>query len=99
MNTRLHVVVDREDEQIVQDVKNALNLLCPAFSFSPSREQPSLCHCLDFFGTAVLTEQEIESLLDVLNNDWDGEMDDCCAYGFNTKMFHPHVYYIQFQIL
>ena len=63
MNTRLHVVVDREDEQIVQDVKNALNLLCPAFSFSPSREQPSLCHCLEFFGTAVLTEQEIESLL------------------------------------
>ena len=44
-----------------------------------------------------LNEDEIDDLLSKLNNDWDGENDDCQAYSFNTTMFHPNVYYLQFQ--
>ena len=45
-----------------------------------------------------LEKEQAETLRQTLNNDWDGEFDDCDAYGFNTIMFHPHVYYLQFQI-
>lgn len=98
MLTRLYIVVNQEDEDVVNDVKKTIFDRGFSFSFSPSREQPSLADCLDFFGTADLNEKEIDDLLDYLNNDWDGQKDDCSAYGFNTKMFHPDVYYIQFQI-
>ena len=54
-------------------------------------------NCLEFYGSATLDSNEIESLLSQLNNDWDGENDDCQAYSFNTTMFHPNVYYLQFQ--
>ena len=99
MRVSLHVIVDQEDEAIVEIVKEEINHLCSAFTFSPSRPQPSLRNCLEFYGSATLDSNEIESLLSQLNNDWDGDMDDCCAYGFNTKMFHPNGYYLQFQIL
>ena len=99
MRTRLYVVVDREDETVVDEVKDSIHSICSAFSFSPSREQPTLRDCLDFYGTAEISDEEIDTLLKFLNNDWDGEREDCSAYGFNTKMFHPRVYYIQFQIM
>lgn len=99
MRIRLHVVVDIEDESIVDEVKKDIQKIYKSFSFSPSREQPSLRNCLEFYGTADINQEEIEHLLSQLNNDWEGEIEDCCAYGFNTKMFHSHVYYLQFQIL
>ena len=40
----------------------------------------------------------IDRNLDQLNNDWDGEVDDCIAYGFNTKMFDSLVYHLNFQL-
>ena len=48
---------------------------------------------------AKTDNQEINDLLDVLNNDWDGDHYDCDAYGFNTKMFDENVYYLQFQTI
>ena len=98
MIVRLYTVVDREDETVVEEVKEAIRNIEPAFSFSPSREQPSLAGCFEFYGTADLSSEKIQNLLAILNNDWDGDQQDCCAYGFNTKMFHPRVYYLQFQI-
>ncbi len=95
MKFRLYVVVDREDENIVEEVKSELLKFDSSLSFSPSREQPSLAGCLEFYCTG---HGDVDSLLEVLNNDWDGDSEDCSAYGFNTKMFHPHVYYLQFQI-
>ena len=52
---------------------------------------------VEFYATSDLSEDEIDDLLSKLNNDWDGENDDCQAYSFNTTMFHPNVYYLQFQ--
>lgn len=98
MLIRLHVVIQTEDQEIEQDVKNKLSLICPQLSFSPSREQPSLANCLEWYATANLNDKEITDLLSKLNNDWDGEKEDCSAYGFNTRMFHDSVYYLQFQI-
>lgn len=97
MKIRLHVVVDEEDDAIVELVQNALNEICSKMSYSPSRLQPSLAGCMEFYATSELEENEIDDLLSKLNNDWDGEKDDCQAYSFNTTMFHPNVYYIQFQ--
>ncbi|WP_240937772.1 hypothetical protein [Faecalicoccus pleomorphus] len=53
---------------------------------------------MEFYSTVQLEKEQAEVLWQTLNNDWDGEFDDCDAYGFNTIMFHPHVYYLQFQI-
>lgn len=98
MRIRLYVVIDDESEVLEQEVKQVLVNICPKLSFSPSREQPTLRNCLEWFGTADLSFEEIDNLLSVLNNDWDGNRSDCSAYGFNTTMFHEHVYYLQFQI-
>lgn len=99
MLVRLHVVIDKEDEDIEKRVKDKLSFLCAKFSYSPSREQPSLNGCIEWYATADLNDQEINDLLDVLNNDWDGDHYDCDAYGFNTKMFDENVYYLQFQTI
>ena len=90
MKIRLHVVVDKEDDAIVELVQNALNEICSKMSYSPSRLQPSLAGCMEFYATSELEENEIDDLLSKLK-------DDCQAYSFNTTMFHPNVYYIQFQ--
>ncbi|MCI6379649.1 MAG: hypothetical protein SO150_04100 [Faecalicoccus sp.] len=98
MLVRLHVVIDTEDTGIEEEIKEQLRSYCPDISFSPSREQPSLMHCMEFYSTVQLEKEQAEVLWQTLNNDWDGKFDDCDAYGFNTIMFHPHVYYLQFQI-
>lgn len=98
MLVRLHVVIDTEEEAMETEVKAQLLELCPTLSFSPSRPQPSLSNCQEFYATAHLDQEQAQTLRLSLNNDWDGEEDDCDAYGFNTCMFHSHVYYIQFQI-
>ena len=46
MKIRLHVVVDKEDDVIVELVQNALNEICSKMSYSPSRLQPSLAVCM-----------------------------------------------------
>lgn len=98
MLVRLHVVIDTEDTGTEEEIKEQLRSYCPDLSFSPSREQPSLMNCREFYSTVQLEKEQAETLRQTLNNDWDGEFDDCDAYGFNTIMFHPHVYYLQFQI-
>lgn len=46
MLVRLHVVIDTEDTGIEEEIKEQLRSYCPDISFSPSREQPSLMHCM-----------------------------------------------------
>ncbi|MCF0106351.1 MAG: hypothetical protein HUJ53_06275 [Holdemanella sp.] len=98
MLVRLYVVVDQESEELVDEVKRTISDKGFKISFSPCREQPTLAGCFEFYGTAEMNDEEIDKLLAYLNNDWDGDRDNCSSYGFNTKMFHPNVYYIQFQI-
>lgn len=97
VNVRLYVVVDSEDEAIVKQVQDDLKARCPQLGFSPAREQESLNHSVEFFGTARISKEAYDELYRTLNNDWDGEEDDCSAYGYNTKMFNPHVYYLQME--
>ena len=54
MKIRLHVVVDKEDDAIVELVQNALNEICSKMSYSPSRLQPSLAGCMEFYATSEL---------------------------------------------
>ena len=53
---------------------------------------------VEFFATCQITKEKAQDVLDQLNNDWDGEVDDCIAYGFNTKMFDSLVYHLNFQL-
>ena len=94
MRIRLHVVIHSEEASIEHRVKEELLTYCSSLSFSPSREQPSLNHCMEWFGTADVTEAEFSKLLS-LNNDWDIYDGGYSAYGFNTKMFDSSVYYLQ----
>lgn len=95
MLVRLYVVIDQEDEALEQEVKKKLNEICPSMSFSPSRPQASLANCLEFNGSASI--EDIDALRSALNNDWTQGQGEVEAYGFNTKMFHPHVYYLLLQ--
>lgn len=70
MKIRLHVVVDKEDDAVVEVVQKALNEICSKMSYSPSRLQPSLAGCMEFYATSDLNEDEIDDLLSKLNNDW-----------------------------
>ena len=55
MKIRLHVVVDKEDDAVVEVVQNALNEICSKMSYSPSRLQPSLAGCMEFYEAAAGT--------------------------------------------
>ena len=85
MLARLYVIIESED-------------INPNFSISPSREYAGKKDCSEFFVTANLDVTEVPLLLERLNNDWDGEIDDCSCYGFNTRMFHDLVYYLEFAL-
>lgn len=98
MLARLYVIISSEDQKDYQTVKNMLLQIEPGLSISPYREYAGKKDCSEFFVTADLEEKQIEPLLNQLNNDWDGEIDDCSCYGFNTKMFHELVYYLEFTL-
>ena len=66
MKIRLHVVVDKEDDAVVEVVQKALNEICSKMSYSPSRLQPSLAGCMEFYATSDLNEDEIDDLLSKL---------------------------------
>ncbi len=75
MLIRLHVVIDTEDTGIEEEIKEQLRSYCPDLSFSPSREQPSLMNCMEFYSTVQLEKEQAEVLWQTLNNDWDGEFE------------------------
>lgn len=92
MKHTLYVVVDSVDPSIVESVKEALRKLGD-FHFSPDRIQASLDNCLEFYAT--IESDHWESLLSQLNKYWTIEDEQWMDYGFNTPMFHPHVYYLE----
>lgn len=98
MLARLHVIISSETESDYEIIKNLLLEINPHFSISAFREYPYLSNHGDFYITCELRENEVKPLLEQLNNDWDGEIDDCVCYGFNTKMFHNLVYCLEFTL-
>ena len=70
----------------------------PDFSVSPYKESQMEKDGVEFFATCQITKEKAQEVLGQLNNDWDGEVDDCIAYGFNTKMFDSLVYHLNFQL-
>lgn len=96
MLARLHVVISSEQDKDYQQVKEKLLDINPDFSISPNRPYQSIKDHSEFYITVDLNPDEVQPLLDKLNNDWEGEMDDCDCYGFNTKMFDELVYCLEF---
>ena len=98
MIARLYIIISSTNESDEKEIKNKLLDICPSFSMSASRECPHVKNAIDFYVTADLKEEDVKPILDKLNNDWDGEYDQCTCYGFNTKMFDPLVYYLDFTL-
>lgn len=98
MFLRLHVIISSEKSEDEKLIKDLLYQIKPNLSISPTREYAGLKDHSEFYATGDITISEVQPLLDQLNNDWDGEQDDCICYGFNTKMFHPLVYYLGFTL-
>lgn len=98
MLARLHVVISSEKEEDYQIIKQELLRINQNFSISPSRPYPLKKDHSEFFITFQIEKEKIQPLLDQLNNDWDGEQESCSCYGFNTKMFHPLIYCLEFDV-
>lgn len=98
MLSRLQVVISSEEDKDYQTVKELLLKINPNLSISPCREYAGLKGHSEFFVTANFNKDEVKPFLDQLNNDWDGEIDDCICYGFNTKMAHELIYYLGFTL-
>ena len=96
MLARLHVVISSEQDKDYQQVKKKLLDINPDFSISPNRPYQPIKDHSEFYITVDLKPEEVQPLLDQLNNDWDGEMDDCDCYGFNAKMFDELIYCLEF---
>ena len=88
MLARLYIIMSSQEDKDFEIVKNDLLQIDHRFSISTYRECPHLKDGSDFYATIDLKEEEVDQLLNLLNNDWDGEKDECCCYGFNTKMFN-----------
>lgn len=97
MLARLHVIISSEKDSDYQSIKQQLLNINPNFSISPSHEYAGLKKHSEFYITCELEQQQVKPLLDRLNNDWDGDIDDCICYGFNTQMFNELVYALEFQ--
>ena len=95
----LQVVVQAKEESMAVDVQKELSALVPGFSYSPIREQESLNDCLEFMATGEVDEAGRQLLIKTLDRGWDVDEDEDLywAYGFNTKMFNPNVYYLQLE--
>lgn len=98
MLARLYVIINSEKETDYQTVKDLLLKMIPTFSISPSRKYANKKGCSEFFVTANLEEDQVRPLLDQLDNNWDGEFDDCSCNSFNTKMFHELIDYLEFTL-
>lgn len=96
MKVLLYIVVEG-NEGDVEEIQNQLKHHIQNISFSPFRIQESLNECIEFYATFSVNLDQIEPLLAWLDNDWDGEEDDCICYGFNTKPFNSKIYYMHFE--
>ena len=94
----LYVVLSSSKEEDYQKVKKELLEIYPDFSVSPYKESQMEKDAVEFFATCQITKEKAQEVLGQLNNDWDGEVDDCIAYGFNTKRFDSLVYHLNFQL-
>lgn len=98
MLARLYVMISSHNESDIEQVKNELLTIDSRFSISCHRDCPHLKEGVDFYATININEDEIQLLLNQLNNDWDGDYEECSCYGFNTKMFNSLVYYLDFTL-
>lgn len=96
MLARLHVIIASENELEINRIKELLLTINPNFSISPARSYPGIKDHSELYCTFNIDIDDVKVLLDKLNNDWDGEIDDCVCYGFNTVMFDELIYCLEF---
>ena len=97
----MNVVISSLNEAQARRVQKELLEIDPDLSFSPCREQESLNEAIEFRVSGQADEEQKEALIHRLNSAWDKDEDDefYWAYGFNTKMFDPKVYYLELEFM
>lgn len=93
----VRLVVNTDRDAVVEAVEAKMKADCPSLSFSPAIPVEELDQCLEARGTATVTSAVKAAILSRWNDDWDVSEDEDCysAYGYNTKMFDPQVYYLE----
>lgn len=94
----LRLVVNGSETDLAK-AESLMKADCPSLSFSPWIQREELDNCLEVRGSAMISPEQKEALLNTWNNDWDVNEEETCywAYGFNTRMFDSKVYYLQLQ--
>ncbi len=95
----MKVVISSLNEEDAFAVQHELSELLPSLSYSPCRAEPSLDDCIEFYASGACDNQAKELLTDTLDNDFDHDEEETeyWAYGFNTRMFNPLVYYLSME--
>ena len=97
MNLKAYVVVDSLERQVIEEVQKAMASLGVSFHFSPTRNQDTLNQCTEFYATTNCKKEDFDCLIPQLNLYWEIGEDYYQDYGFNTKMFHSHVYFLSIE--
>jgi hypothetical protein len=97
MKVLIRAVVASLNSEDVKTVQDLLKSFVPDLSFSPEREVEELEACVEFRATGTVTKEQKEEMIAKIDDDWDMDEDETeyWAYGFNTKMITPLLYYIQ----
>lgn len=99
MKLKAYVVVDTTDSYIIQEIQTQMSKFGIEFQCSPVRPQESLDHCVEYHASADCTEDQWKALPAQLNEFWTDAQDSYEDYGYNTKMFHPHVYFLSLETM
>lgn len=96
----LTVVLSTLDEDKALEVQQQLKSYDENLSFSPCIEREDLKECLEFRGSGDVDEKQKAEMIAHLCDDFDQDGDDYYwAYGFNTTMFNPLVYYLAMEFI
>ncbi|WP_273235273.1 hypothetical protein [Ileibacterium valens] len=92
----MKVVVSSLNEEDAFSIQKELSSFLPGLGYSPCRAEPSLNDAIEFLASGTCDEVQKDFLIHTLNNDFDHDENDTefWAYGFNTRMFNPLVYYL-----
>lgn len=99
----LYIVFDTGDEEKASEVCRLIQSKAEEsgaeLSFSPMRLSSGNDDSLEVHATGLFDPMQKKLLLDQLDNDWDvdqdGSLEIYSAYGFNTKMISPLIYYLR----
>ncbi|MDD8048881.1 MAG: hypothetical protein PHH04_04660 [Thomasclavelia sp.] len=98
MNALMTIVLNNNDDNNYKEVKNKLLSIKNDLSISPYIDYEGRKDFIIFNITMQIEDDEIDSFLSKLSNNFEGENDDCETFSQFSKMFDDSVDYISFYL-